>query len=299
MKTLINWKLFLHFLVATSLLISCSDDDNDNGEQEPTPTISEIVAGDESFQTLLAALEAAELTETLAGEGPFTVFAPSDEAFAKLPEGTLESLLLEENRNQLQNILLFHVVPGEFEASAVLGESNLTSAFGQDLTIDSDKVQISGANIVTTDIRAANGVIHVIDTVLLPKNIMELAEGAGFSTLVAAIDAADLRTTLEGEGPFTVFAPTDDAFAALPEGTLDSLLLPENQQQLIDILSYHVVGERLLAEDVLGANTLTSLQGSEISVSSDGPKVDEATITVTDIIAANGVIHVIDAVILP
>jgi uncharacterized surface protein with fasciclin (FAS1) repeats len=134
------------------------------------------------------------------------------------------------------------------------------------------------------------------------KDIVETAVAAGsFQTLVAAVKAAGLVETLQGEGPFTVFAPTDDAFAKLPEGTVESLLKPENRDKLVAILTYHVVPGRLVASDVVGSSYLKTVQGQKIKVSLKGDKamVDDAVILKTDIETSNGVIHVIDSVILP
>jgi len=135
------------------------------------------------------------------------------------------------------------------------------------------------------------------------KDIVETAAGnEDFSTLVAAVQAAGLVETLKGEGPFTVFAPTNEAFAALPPGTVESLLLPENKDQLIAVLTYHVVPGKVMYDDVRGAMVdATTVQGStaKIDASYKGPKINQANIVVTDIEADNGVIHVIDAVILP
>jgi uncharacterized surface protein with fasciclin (FAS1) repeats len=127
-----------------------------------------VAAGD--FQTLVAAVQAAGLVETLQGEGPFTVFAPTDEAFANLPEGTVEALLLEENRDQLIAILTYHVVPGKVMAADVVGLQSATTVEGSDLTIEVDDgtVRIDQATVVMADIDTSNGVIHVIDTVLIP-----------------------------------------------------------------------------------------------------------------------------------
>ena len=134
------------------------------------------------------------------------------------------------------------------------------------------------------------------------QDIVEVAVGAGtFNTLVAAVSAADLVETLQSPGPFTVFAPTDDAFAALPEGTVESLLLPENKDLLISILLYHVVAGQVLAADVVGLDSAPTVNGASatITVDDNGVKVDAANVIQTDILASNGVIHVIDAVILP
>ena len=133
-------------------------------------------------------------------------------------------------------------------------------------------------------------------------DIVDTAVAAGqFNTLAAALDAADLIETLKGEGPFTVFAPTDEAFAKLPEGTVESLLQPENRDQLIAVLTYHVVPGKVLAKDVVNISSATTVQGSDVSVSvKDGSvMIDNATVVATDVDASNGVIHVIDTVILP
>jgi len=135
-----------------------------------------------------------------------------------------------------------------------------------------------------------------------PKNIVETAVAAGdFKTLATALKAADLVKTLKGKGPFTVFAPTDEAFAKLPEGTLKDLLKPENKAKLTAILTYHVVPGKVMAADVVKLSKAKTVQGSEVTIKVDGDKVmvDNANVTKTDIICENGVIHVIDAVMLP
>tara|TARA_Y100000589_G_C26957315_1_gene549102 strand:+ start:257 stop:739 length:483 start_codon:yes stop_codon:yes gene_type:complete len=133
-------------------------------------------------------------------------------------------------------------------------------------------------------------------------DIVDTAVSAGqFNTLVAAVEAADLVTTLKGDGPFTVFAPTDEAFAALPEGTVENLLKPENKDQLIAVLTYHVVPGKIMSSDIAGTATMVeSVQGSELDVNAtNGVTVDGATVVTADIETDNGVIHVIDRVVLP
>jgi transforming growth factor-beta-induced protein len=286
---------------------------------EPTEalqTIVDVAVANGSFTTLVAAVEAAGLVDTLKGEGPFTVFAPTDEAFAKLPAGTLEQLLA--NPEQLKNILLYHVVPGKVMAADVLtmdGKSADTALEGKQIgiSIDGDKVILNeNANVVVTDVAASNGIIHVIDSVILPPADAAMAEAdivdtaianGSFTTLVAAVEAAGLVDTLKGEGPFTVFAPTDEAFAKLPAGTLEQLLA--NPEELKNILLYHVVPGKVMAADVLtmdGKSADTALEGKQIGISIDGDKVilnENANVVVTDVAASNGIIHVIDSVILP
>jgi uncharacterized surface protein with fasciclin (FAS1) repeats len=263
-------------------------------------SIAEIAVEDGSFETLVAALDAAGLVETLSGEGEFTVFAPTDDAFAALPEGTVEALLADIPA--LTDILLFHVADGKLMASDVLSRSIIPTLQGQFLDVDAENLTINGAGIAVTDIEASNGVIHVIDAVVLPesRSIAEIAvEDGRFTTLVAALDAAGLVETLSGEGSFTVFAPTDDAFAALPDGTVEGLLA--DVDALTNVLLYHVVDGKVMSIDVVALTQAEALQGDSLAVAFDGEsvKINDSTVIIPDIEASNGVIHVIDAVLLP
>ncbi len=499
-------------------------------QEEPQKDIVDIAVEDGRFTTLVTALEAADLVDTLKGEGPFTVFAPTDEAFAALPEGTLDSLLADVPA--LSNVLLYHVVPGKVLAADVVALDIADTVLGQpvDITVEGDSVRINEAQVVMTDIEAANGVIHVIDSVLLPPaddgammeegamaedssttpdeaqmeeaaaattcsedyviqaddtlsaisdkffgsprafaaiveatnaaaasdsrytaiddpnlifvgqtlcvpaspdtvvvpapieagaessmveeesaavdvpegksklvvenlssfdlvfdltgptigfavlppgteqefvvdpgqysydghqpggnfdvapgnfelivgqvyglscydnetcqqvqvtvaddtaaaeeqevtaapDIVDTAVADGrFTTLVTALVATGLVDTLKGEGPFTVFAPTDEAFAKLPEGTLDDLLA--NTEALSDVLLYHVVPGQVMAADVVSVESVDTVLGQPLPISVDGDtvKVGEATVTATNIETGNGVIHVIDTVLVP
>ena len=280
-------------------------------EEAALLTIAEIAAGDENFSTLVAALDAAGLVETLAGEGEFTVFAPTNDAFAALPEGTLETLLANPG-GQLTDILLYHVVEGAVPAETVVTLDSATTLLGEDVMIRVENGNVFLNDIVqvtATDIMASNGIIHVIDGVLLPPaeeaallTIAEIAAGdENFSTLVTALDAAGLVETLAGEGEYTVFAPTNDAFAALPEGLLDALLA-DPSGQLTDILLYHVVEGAVPAETVVTLTSAMTLFGEEVTISIVGGTVflnDVAQVIITDIMASNGIIHVIDSVLVP
>jgi len=259
-----------------------------------------------SFTTLVAAVQAAGLVDTLKGDGPFTVFAPTDEAFAKLPEGTIAELLKPENKGRLQGILTYHVVSGSVMAADVVKLSSAKTVQGQqvDVSVSDGAVTIDNANVIKTDIHASNGVIHVIDSVILPneKDIVDTAVAAGsFNSLVAAIQAAGLAETLKGEGPFTVFAPTDEAIAKLPEGTVENLLKPENKDQLAAILTYHVVPGKVMAADVVKLKSARTVLGKDVAIRAADGKVmiNDANVFATDIETSNGVIHVIDSVILP
>ena len=268
--------------------------------------IVDTAVGAGSFNTLAAALKAGELVDALKGDGPFTVFAPTDAAFAALPEGTVANLLKPENRGTLQAILTYHVVAGEVPAEKVVDLSNATTLNGQrvDIKVTDNGVMIDGATVTTTDIRCSNGIIHVIDSVILPStnDIVATAVEAGqFNTLAAALKAAGLVEALRGEGPFTVFAPTDAAFDALPEGTVANLLKPENREQLGAVLKFHVVPGRVYSEAAAAGAHVKTLQGSQLETGTrdGGVFVGSAKVVKADIETSNGVIHVIDSVLLP
>jgi len=272
-----------------------------------TKDIVDTAVGAGSFKTLAAALQAAGLVDALKGKGPFTVFAPTDEAFAKLPAGTVETLLKPENKGKLTGVLTYHVVSGKVPAADVVKLTGAKTLNGQlvDIAVKDGVVSVDQAKVVKTDIACSNGVIHVIDAVILPASddLAATAVKAGkFNTLVAAAKAAGLVGALtDAENPVTVFAPTDEAFAKLPAGTVETLLKPENKEKLASILKYHVVGGRVYSPDAVKAGKATTLQGSDVTIATDaaGATVDGARILATDIDASNGVIHVIDAVILP
>ena len=277
-----------------------------NKEMMTRGTIAATASAAGNFGTLVAAAKAAGLVPALSGKTELTVFAPTDEAFAKLPKGTVEKLLKPENKAMLASILKYHVVPGKVLAKQVVGLEGATTLNGQriDIAVSDAGVRVDGAQVTKTDILCSNGVIHVIDSVILPSNdsIVKTAQSAGsFGTLLAAAKAAGLAKVLGEGGPFTVFAPTDEAFAALPEGTVESLLKPENRDQLVSILKYHVVSGRVFAADAKKAGKAPTLFGKPIAFSKNGKnlQVQGATIVATDIDASNGVIHVIDRVLLP
>ena len=270
-------------------------------------TVVEIAVANGNFKTLVAALKAADLVETLSGKGPFTVFAPTDAAFAKLPKETLESLLKPENKAKLAAILTYHVAGAKMPAADVVKAKSIATVNGQSLTVvvKDGKVTIDGANVVTTDIKGSNGVIHVIDAVVLPKpNLVETAANAkSFTTLLAAATAAGLADTLANGGPFTVFAPTDEAFAKLPKGTVESLLKPENKEKLVAILKNHVVAGTVMAAQAVELTEAKTIGETKLTLSYDKKSkvlsVGDAKVVTADVVAGNGVIHVVDSVILP
>ena len=270
----------------------------------PSNTITDIVVNSPVHETLEAAVIAADLAGTLAGEGPFTLFAPTDEAFAALPEGTVESLL-QDPSGALTDILLYHVVAGTALSTDLSNGLTLPTLNGESVivTINDDGVFINDAQVTIADIPADNGVVHVIDAVLLPPSntITDIVVNSPIhETLEAAVIAADLAGTLAGEGPFTLFAPTDEAFAALPEGTVESLL-QDPSGALTDILLYHVAAGTALSTALSNGMTVPTLNGESVivTINDDGVFINDAQVTIADIPADNGVVHVIDVVLLP
>ncbi|MDA7882016.1 CIA30 family protein [Akkermansiaceae bacterium] len=263
---------------------------------------------DGRFGILAKALTEAGLVETLQGEGPFTVFAPTDEAFKKLPEGTIARLLKPENVNELKNILTFHAFSGSVKLSDALdaGEIKALNKGSVRVSFSDGRVKINEASLINSDIKCGNGIIHVIDCVLLPpapsNDLAAVAKKAGnFKTLLAAVKAAGVSEILSSSSELTVLAPTDEAFAKLPQGTIESLLKPENKKKLQQILSLHVLKGRISAGDALNAKEAKAIWGGSLKFGIEGGKfrVNGATILVADVSADNGVIHVIDSVILP
>ena len=266
-------------------------------------TIADIASSNSDLSTLVQAIQAAGLVDALSTDGPFTVFAPTNAAFAALPANVLNDLLAQPDA--LADVLQFHVINGALQANDVTAATTLPTLQGASVAVGvfGNNVFINDALIQVVDIQASNGVIHVIDAVLTPPeqgNILEIAaEAGGFETLLTAIDAAGLTDTLSSEGPFTVFAPTDTAFDALPSNVLSALL--QDPQALANILTYHVASGSLGSGDIATMNTITTLQGEDVDITVFGSslKINDAMVTMTDSQASNGVIHVIDAVLMP
>ncbi len=302
-------------LVAVSPQSTCDSQKSCSSKQGSTPAsavvegknIVETALASEDFSTLVKAVTAAGLAEALQAEGPLTVFAPTNAAFAKLPKETVAELFDPKNKAMLQAILTYHVAAGKLTSKEVVSRDATASLNGQRIQFKTtdDGVKISGATLLSADIECTNGVIHVIDTVILPStlDIVETAMKAGsFKTLGTALKAAQLAEALKGKGPFTVFAPSDEAFAALPRGTVEDLLEPENREKLAAILKYHVVPGRVYTSDFSEKRGLKTLQGQALKAGSREGKtfmVQGAKIISADIDTTNGVIQVIDKVLLP
>jgi uncharacterized surface protein with fasciclin (FAS1) repeats len=297
---------------AVSLLVACGDSDN------PTPNIVDSLKADPKYSVLVEAVTAADLATTLSGPGPFTVFAPTNDAFVKLLQdlGVTKDQAFAD-KALLSTILTYHVLPSSVAKAQVPVGKPITTVQGGIFKVDAvggDLVINDGRNrkskIIGTDLIASNGLIHTIDTVILPadKNIAAtaIASAPEFSTLVAAVQAADpaVLAALTGPGPLTVFAPTNAAFASLLAElglTADQLLA--DKTTLNAVLTYHVVPGLVLKADVPVGTPIKTVQGGTFTVGAGLAITDararKSNITATDILASNGVIHVIDKVILP
>ena len=272
----------------------------------PTNTVFDIIANSDVHTTLEAAIVAAGLDGTLSSDGPFTVFAPTDDAFSVIPENVLETLL-EDPTGDLTQILLNHVVSGTAMSTDLSDGMMVETLQGGEVmvSITDGMVMIGNANVIVADITADNGVVHVIDAILQPEvptnTVFDIiANSEVHATLETAIVAAGLDGTLASEGPFTVFAPTDDAFSLVPANILETLLA-DPTGLLTQILLNHVVSGTALSTDLSDGMMIETLQGSEVMVSiTDGVvMIDNATVIIADIIADNGVVHVIDAILQP
>ena len=299
-------KKFLFVFLTVAFLFSCSDDD----AEQTGNSIVDIASGDAQFSTLVSALDRTGLVPTLAGEGSFTVFAPTDAAFNAL--GVDLNTLTDA---QLTDILLYHVVGSEIASSAIgEGQTYVSSAStsapnGGALSLLVEKAGTgvtinNAAEVVSADIQASNGVIHVIDQVLLPLDVVGHASAnSNFTSLVGALAAApgDLVSVLSGDGPFTVFAPLNSAFEAIADvaATLTG-------DQLASVLTYHVVSGNVMSTELSNGMTAPTVNGEMIEFNISGGNVsvidangNASNVVLTDVQATNGVIHVIDSVILP
>lgn len=292
-----------------ALLAACGGGDSD------PPTAAQSLATEPRFSTLNAAIDAAGLRATLDGAGPFTVFAPTDAAFAALlTELGLTRDQLLADRALLTAVLTYHVLPARVERAAIPAGRAITTVQGGVFKITANGPALTitdGRNravpISSTDLSVRNGVIHTVDRVLLPPNrdLVQTAQALpGFGTLVQAVLAANLQGALAQPGPLTVFAPTDAAFGALlAELNVTAEALLADTALLTRVLTYHVVPGRVLAADIVPGAPVTTLQGGRFTVGADLAITDgqgrRARITGTDVLTTNGVVHVIDRVILP
>jgi uncharacterized surface protein with fasciclin (FAS1) repeats len=304
MKRIMLALLVVAAVTASALGASASAGTREEGNKN----IVQTAVGAGQFTTLASLLDKAGLVDTLAGGGPFTVFAPTDAAFAKVPEATLDALAADPAK--LKSVLLYHVVSGRAVAADVVKISSAKTLQGNSVAIKvvDGSVFVDGAKVTTPDVMASNGVIHVIDSVLIPKaaaaakpkNIVQTAVAAGtFKTLASLLTKAGLAGTLQGKGPFTVFAPTDAAFAKVPKATLAALA--KDKTKLRAVLLYHVVKGKVTAAEVVKLRSAKTLNGKSVSIRVSGGKVavGGARVTKADVAASNGVIHVVNKVLIP
>ena len=285
--------------------------------------IVELAQANKDLSTLVTALKAGNLVDALEAKGPFTVFAPSNEAFAKIPKDKLQWLLDPHNVKELDAILEYHVVSGAaIHSTDLKPEQNLKTIEGGELYVESYKqygvyINHDKAKVIYADNEASNGVVHIIDHVLMPpkprprrKSIIQLAQSnKDLSTLVRILKLANLTSSLEGKGPFTIFAPTNEGFARIPKLRLDAML--KKPAVLASLLSFHILGgEAIRTKDLRdGMNSFMTFNYGYLQLaktndghvfvgtyrrSGNGP----ARVTSADIGASNGVVHIIDRVML-
>lgn len=292
-------------IVSSSLFTSC-DKDEEKTMTVPEMSIAQYAASDNNFSTLVSALTKADLAGTLDGNGNFTVFAPTNAAFnqlfSDLGVGGIDDIPAET----LKSVLLYHVL-GEEKKSGMLQSgyyNTLSPAYDGFMSLKVDLtsgVAINkSATVTSADVDLKNGVIHVIDKVLMPPTVVDQAlSNDDFSILAEAVVKAGLVNTLNGEGPFTIFAPTNAAFGELFTQLGVSGINDLTAEQLVPILTHHVIGGNIRSTD-LSAGSVSTLNGSITIALSPSPNINGTTkIIATDVQASNGVIHAIDKVLIP
>merc|ERR1711865_830741 len=271
------------------------------------PNIVQLAQSVPDLSTLVTALVDGKLTDALSGTGPFTVFAPTNPAFAKIPAATLARLLDPANIKELDALLEYHVIAGAAIFANDLKPTQEVKTLQGDklkIVVNAGRVTVNNNKVTAADNAASNGVVHIIDGVLLlPKNIVQLAQSVpDLSTLVTALVDGKLTDALSGTGPFTVFAPTNEAFAKIPAATLIRLLDPANIKELDALLEYHVIaGAAIFAKDLKPTQEVKTLEGEKLKIVVNAGRVtvNKNTVTAADNAASNGVVHIIDGVLLP
>jgi len=303
--------LFAVAFLALLLMASCK---KDSTTPTPTKNIVQLAQSNSDLTTLVTALNAANLTSILSGTGPFTVFAPSNEAFAKLAPGVLD--LLIANPTSLADVLKYHVVSGKVMSGDLKTEMVQTLLTGKTISVavSGMGVKLNGSsNVTDADVQATNGVVHIIDEVLLPpdfvlpkKSIVAIASATpSLSILVQALTKfPDLVTALSGAGSYTVFAPTNDAFTALL-GVIGQTSLNDIPESVIErLLKYHVIaGASLKSTDLTDGQMAATLLSADdkitVGINGTAVKINQANVITANIEASNGVVHIVDAVLVP
>lgn len=292
------------FILAIAVFQACDDDDDGPTSPNDTANISEVAQSDDDFSSLVAALNDAGLTSTLEGDGPFTVFAPTNAAFAALPEGLFDGLT-DEQRSE---ILSYHVVTSEIASGDLQAEQTVNAVAGGELfvTVEDGSVSVNDNSTVTSaDIDASNGIIHAINQVLLPDAYNDVvgivSKRYTLQSLEDAVVNADLAGTLQQdtENGYTVFAPANSAFEGLDLSGL-------SQEEIQGVLTYHVLSNTVLSGDLQASQTVTTVNGEELLI-----EVADGTVSITDNSGAtyqvteadlqgtNGVVHIINGVLIP
>ena len=309
--------LFLGLFLSFGLLTSCSDDDP---VIEKPKNIVDLAVADSNLSVLVAALQKADLVSALQADGPYTVFAPTDAAFQALLDSndswnSLDDIPVET----LKSVLLFHVISGEVKAADLSNTYVNTLSTGPNDEMLSLQIEVDGAvefngdsKPIATDVMASNGVIHTIDKVMLPANVVTLAlNNSGFASLVAALTdsrhTTDFVSLLKEDGPYTIFAPTNDAFQALLDSNDSWSSLADIPIATLEaVLKYHVfAGGNVQSDELSDDQEITMFDGNIVTVDlSSGAKLDTSSgqsvvISLTDVQGTNGVIHVVDSVLLP
>jgi uncharacterized surface protein with fasciclin (FAS1) repeats len=315
MKTLSKIKMIFAVVVLTAFTIAC-DDDND---PMPDTTITGVAQTNANLSILVQALVKADLAGTLKGAGPFTVFAPTDAAFVAFLKTTPYATLNDVPKDVLTQILLNHVVSGKVKSTDLstgyvktLAKSATSGMNTMSMYVDlASGVKLNGvAKVTTADVMASNGVVHVVDKVInLPTIVTHATANSNFTSLVGALTKAgqpDFVSILSGTGPFTVFAPTNDAFTAFNTELAPGGIAGVSAANLTKVLQYHVVSGNILAASLTEGqivNTLQTPQKFTVQLAG-GAKIKDvnnriSTIVATDVQCSNGVIHVLNKVLLP
>lgn len=312
MKTnFLKFRFALLAIAATTLFASCSkDEDADTPKAEMPKDIVEVAVSDARFSILVEAVTKANLVSALQGDGPFTVFAPTNDAFNALFAQLGVSGIADLDAATLTPILLNHVVAGSIKSSDIstgyVTTLNATDPAQAGVKVFVEKgsdVKVDGSKVIIADVMASNGVIHAIDKVILPASVVSHAiNNPNFSILVQAVVKAGLVEALSGTGPFTVFAPTNAAFNALFSALGVSGIDALTAGQLTPILLYHVVPGNVRSSQVSSGSVPTLKDGSNLNVTVTNMGVNingSVNVIATDVQGSNGVIHVIDAVLVP
>ena len=264
--------------------------------------ILSILQDAEEFSSFTEMIHVVGLDNLISGPGTFTLFAPVDSAFLKLPDNTAEDL--SNNLPFMRRVLLFHIVPGSLCSQVIVQNPELETLLGQSLAIDSrGGIRVDGSTILVRDIHASNGTIHVIDSVIFPHeepDIAQVMRNTGIlDVAMSAFEETSIVDVLKGEGPITVFVPSDVAFARIPCETMEALI--SDPEWLREVLLYHISEGLFATQDLILENEVKSLQGEiiEAKATESGLGIQDTLIIVGDIGARNGIIHIIDHVMFP